>query len=733
MKFFEKLEVPKDYILVDSPRKLSYMVEALHSAPNFAFDIETTHPTIHSKSKVRDYLKINPAKVAGIAFAWGRSGVQTPWQPGRAAYVPLLNRDETPFWRIRQEPVIKVLKEVLENPVPKVAHNGKFDVGELAKLMRIYTKNLKFDTMLAHAILDEDKLRSSHALKSDFDQKGNLTKLGCSDVYLDTQGSEFKEDLKTALVHFDPNWKRYSKIPMEILYPYACADADMTLSLVYPFIKMMEEEDLIWVYQNIVMPLQHAVMLLELHGAPLNIPKARRVEREQTQIMEEIAPKIFELAGEEFLVSSPEKLGEIMFTKLGLPGGKKSKFGKWVVDSESLKEIDHPIVDLVFKYRRAQKIQSTYATAALHLVSEVTGDIGWVHPTYWLDSATGRLKCQDPNLTNLPRMNNGGDIVKSMWEGDEDYRFLFKDFSQIELRVIAHESAEPVWVDGFNKGYDMHAAMAHKVWKLDCDINEVKTLHKEKRSQAKAINFGIAFGESEFSLAQRLGITYEEAYHLIHTEYFGTAPVLRTWIEETHQHVSDTGWVKNMFGRRRHLPSAQIIVPQSVKWPYREDRPKCYRKCVAPYLIDVDLHDLHTVSTAQIKQLIKLYHRTHFYKCCECRHLKSCFINTEVKYQESTKARALRQSVNSIIQGGAADMSSLCLVWITEELKKHNVRSRPILYIHDEIGCYTHVQDIEKAERIMEDCMTRRIREITQFRVPVVTDTEIVQCWGDKK
>ena len=733
MKFFEKVEVPENYILIDSPRKLAYLVDALHSASIFAFDIETTHPTVHSKERVREYLRENPAKIAGIAFAWNTPVYQEVWKPGLAAYVPLLNRDESPYWRIRQGVVISAMKEVLENPVPKVAHNGKFDVGTLATKLKILTQNLKFDTMLAHAILDEDKLTCTHALKNDYDRQGNLTKLGCANTYLNIEGSIFKEDLALALTHFDPDWRRFSKVPMDILYPYACADADMTLALVYPFIQMLEQENLVWVYQNIVMPLQHAVMLLELHGAPLNIRKARQVEAEQTKLWKDYQKVIYELAGEEFPVASTEKLGDILFGNLGLGEGKRSKHGKWIVDSDTLKKIEHPIVEPILQYRRAQKIQSTYATAALNLVDEVTGDIGWVHPTYWLDSATGRLKCQDPNLTNLPRPGNGGKTVKSMWECHEDYRILFKDFSQIELRVIAHESGEPVWVEGFNQGHDMHAAMAHRVWNLDCSIEEVKTLHKDKRSQAKAINFGIAFGESEYSLAERLGITYEEAYNLIHKEYFGTAPVLKTWIDETHRFVENYGWVSNMFGRRRHLPDAQIKVPDTERWPAKEIRPKCYRQCIAPYMIEVDPQDFKHISATRIKQLIKVSKHKRYFKCCNCRELKSCFVNTECKYLESKKARALRQSVNSIIQGGAADMSSLSLIWITEEFRKHGLSARPILYIHDEIGCYTHVQEIEAAERIMEDCMTRRIKELTQFRVPVVTDTEIVRCWGDKK
>jgi DNA polymerase I-like protein with 3'-5' exonuclease and polymerase domains len=507
----------------------------------------------------------------------------------------------------------------------------------------------------------------------------------------------------------------------------------MTLSLMFVFSKLLKDENLEWVFQNIVMPLQHNVMLLEMHGAPLNIPKARQVEFEQTQIMRTLEPVIHSLAGKQFLVSSTEQLGKVLFEDLQLPGGSRNKKG-WIVDAEVLKNITHPIVEPVLQYRRAQKISSTYATAALELVEEVSDDgkVGWVHPSYYLDSATGRLKCSDPNLTNLPRSENGGDIVKGMWEGSEDYRFVFMDESQIELRVIAHESGEPSWLEGFHAGYDMHAAMAKLVWKLPCTVDEVKTLYKDKRSSAKAVNFGIAYGESEYSLAQKLGITYEEAYHLVNVDYFGAAPVLKKWIDWVHSHAEAYGWVQNMFGRRRHLPDAQIVVPNGLPWPDKSNRPQCYRQGVAPYMIGVDPTDLYNVTGDQLKQLIGTHKQTRFFKCSGCAHLRSCFINSEVKYLEGKKARAMRQSVNTIIQGGAADMTSLALVWITQELQNAGLRSRPILYIHDEIGCYTHVDDVEPVKRIMEDCMTTRLQRFTNFRVPLLIDAATVKCWGDK-
>ena len=730
--FFDELKVPRTYFLIDTPRKLSWLVQALSKVDYMAFDIENNHPTIRSKDRIMEYKKTAQIIITGLSFAWDRSGVEDPWKPGKAAYIPLTRSDDSPFWGEGQDSVIEAIKEILENDVPKVAQNGKFDVRELAQRLEIYVENFTFDTMLAHAILDEDNVESSHALKSTLDDSGNIVKMGMSDKYLSIGSSHFKKDLTDALNHYDPIYRRYSKVPLDILYPYGCADSDMTLSLMHVFAPRLEENKLRDLFDTIVMPLAKAVTLLELHGCPLDIAKAKRIEAEQIVIQKELEPLIYQEAGREFLITSPDQLGHLLFEVMKFPGGVRNKKG-WVTDSDVLEALNHPIGDLLLKHRRASKIQSTYVTSSLSFVTEITqnGEIGWVHPNYWLDTATGRLRCQQPNLTNQPKPENGGDIVKSLWVCEKDHRILFKDFSQMELRCIAHASGEQTWIDGFNRGEDMHSAMAKLAFNLDCDVSEVSKLHKKERSNAKAINFGIAFGESTYSLAQDLGISYEEADKLINEDYFGAAPVLKQWIDRVHAQTERDGYIRNFFGRIRHLPDSQLAIPQSMWWV--DAPPECYRKCVPPYRIGVDNTDLHSVSENSLKQLIRTSRETNYFKCCNCPHLKNCFVNSEVKFLKAKKARALRQSVNFVIQGSAADMASLSLIWVTEEFRRHNVLSRPILYIHDELGCYTHKKDLDKAGKIMDYCMVDKLREFTQFRVPLLVDTEIVKCWGDKK
>jgi len=732
MLYFLKDKIPATYHLIDNPKKLSWLIRELEKTTEFAFDIETNHPTWRGKRKLPpEFVHL----VSGVSFAWGRTEVTDPWKPGNAAYIQLHRSDDSPAWGSRQEAVLKAVREILENDVPKIAQNGKFDCKNLKRLLDIEVQNFTFDTMLAHSLLDEDRRTCSHALKSDYGKEGQVIKLGMSDSYLDAQSSLFKTGLESALEHYDPHMRRYSKVPLQVLYPYGCADSDLTLSLKLVFERMLEEEGMLRLFRELVMPLQHALMLMELHGVPLDMAMARYVRDDQARAMAEAAEKIQEISGQKFNVASSSQLGAILFEVMQLAGGKKTKDGKWATDADSMKNLKHPIGDHVLKFRRAEQIHGHYIEPALEGVGEVTnnGAIGWVHPEYWMDSRTGRLKLTDPNLTTLPRPENGGMIVKSVWCTPEDYVLIFKDFSQIELRVIAHMSGEPVWIDGFNQGYDMHAAMAHRIWNLPCDVKDVKKLYPDKRSSAKTVNFGIAYGESDFSLAQRLGITVEEAHHLIYDEYFGAAPVLRQWIEQTHQFIREYGYVINLFGRRRHLPDGMLEPPPGMQWPDEEYRPSCYRDGPQVRMMGIDPDDVLDITAPQLKSHLKAKHYyPHSKRCPDCPHLHSCFVNTEVKYIKGRVSRALRQGVNAPIQGTAVDMASFSLIWIGEELRGQNLDAAPILHIHDELVVCCHRSCLEQVDRIMDYCMEDRLQEFTQLRVPIKVDTGIVQRWSDK-
>jgi len=728
--FFSEITVPSTYHLIDSPKKLAWLFQELSNAPEEAVDVETNHPTWKGKKKLpAGFVEV----LSGISFAWGRTEVTSPWRAGNAAYIPLRKSDDTPYWGVRQGQVEGALKEHLESPIPKVMQNGKFDVRKLATLLEIYTEGLAFDTMLAHALLDEERLVCSHALKSDLGLAGQIIKLGMSDAYLDTQASLFKGDLAQALQFYDPHLKRYSKVPLKVLYPYGCADADLTLSLKFVFEPMLEAENLIQIYYGLIIPLQHTLMLMELHGVPLDIAQARHILQEQAAILHETETAVQQMVGSKFNVGSPTQLGKILFETLQLPG-TRGKDGRWITEAEELKKLDHEVIAPLLAFRRAEQIHGHYAEPALDKVVEVTneGRIGWVHPTVWMDSVTGRLKYTDPNLTTLPRPENGGMIVKSMWCAADDYRMIFKDFSQIELRVTAHLSREPVWVDGFNAGDDMHAATAAKMWHPGLTSEEVKEQFPADRSRAKTVNFGVLYGQTAYSLAARLGMTPEEAQHFIEVDYFGTVPVLRSWIEATQEFAKTAGYVNNIFGRRRHLPNAGLIVPESVPAPRWDVRPACYKDGPYAKALGLDPADLYGISEADFYGHLSAKSGGGFEQCAGCPYLKSCVINREVRFVQGKVNHAFRQAVNSPIQGSAVDMASLALVWINEELQRHKLPASPILHIHDELVVHSHVSCIDQVCAIMDDCMMRRLKEFTHFSVPLLVDTEIVQRWSDK-
>lgn len=726
-----RTDTPRTYHLVDTPRKMSWLIDQLKSASEIAYDIETSNPTIKAK-KVKEYVKNTPIHVIGISYAWGRSPETiSPFEFGNAAYIPLVRSDDSSFWGSSQDAIVNAVKEIQESSIPKCAHNGKFDSKELFRKLGIRTANFWFDTMLAGGLLDEEGINSSHALKSKFDRSGKISKIGMSDYYLDAQSSLFKSDLEDALTHYDPLWRRYSKVPLDILYPYACADTDLTLALRFVLSQLLVENGTDWVFQNIVMPLSHSVMMMELHGVPLHIGKARKVEAEHLKLQQDIQKEVCEMLGVDINVGSPQQLGDVLFNIMKLEGGIRNKNG-WAVGVDVLQRIDHPVKEPLLRYRRSEQIQSTYATPAIEMAKVYGGDgsIGMVHPDFFLISKTGRLKCREPNLQNLPRPANGGDIVKGMWECPDGYTFVFADYSQMELRVAAHLSQEPSWIHGFTHGVDMHSATAHSIFHLDCDVSEVDAKYPEFRSKAKTINFGILYGETPFSISPKLNMTVEDADHLINTVYFGNSPTLKKWIDDTHLFAKTYGYVLNMFNRKRHLPDAMLNVPFSVKWP--EERPKCYRGAIRPGSIDYNVQTFDEIDENELKSRIKKFGSNIFFKCLSCEHLKSCFWNTEIRIQKQKKEAALRQAVNTRVQGSAADLSSLALIKLSEGFKQYNLRANPVLYIHDEIGCFVHEHDVENVKNLMEYIMTTWLSEYTKFSVPLSVDFAVAKNWGDK-
>jgi len=728
--FFSDVKIPDSYYLVDTPRDFSWLKQLLLSQDEFAFDIEANSPTTKSKKLQAQWGAEALPKVCGISFSWNRKVVEHPWSPGYAAYIPLSRTDDTDYWGSRQDKIWEGLSDILTSSIPKTAFNNKYDVSTLFKILGIRTQECVYDPMLMKALLDEEKLVSFFSLKSNYSDAGDITKLGCSDAYLDIDGSAFKRDLDETLKYYDPKYKRYSKVPLKVIYPYGCADSDLALSLKMVFKHMLEEEGMWWLFEQLIMPLSHVIMRGELHGAPLDLFRAAEVRDCQKATMEDSEWWFKELSGLEVNIGSDKQLGDALFNQMGLRGTRTDK-GNWKTDVDTLRGLDHPVVAPLVRFAKAKAIHNNYAVASLSRVKEVShgGATGWVHADFQIYSKTGRLRCFDPNLATLPRTENGGDIVKSMWACPDGYRFIFKDFSQVEMRVASHLSQEPVWLDAFNQGKDMHAATAHKVFGLDCAIEDVKKFYPEKRSAAKAVNFGIIYGESVWGLAENLKISVEEAQQII-DDYFASAQVLKQYIDNVHSKVEWEGQVVNIFGRVRHLPDATVPLLSPLKWP--ENTPKCYRRGPTIKWLGVDLDDMYDLSGDQMKDQIRIHEGGAFSYCLNCKYVKSCVVNREVKYVKSKVNGAKRQAVNAPIQSTAVDMCSFCMIWSAHEFDRQGLDATPILHLHDEIGVYCKDEHVESAERIMEYYMTEYLRQFTNFSVPLLTDTEIVQRWSDK-
>ena len=738
--FFKQLNTPSTYFLIDTPKKLSWLVDQLLVAKEFAYDIETDHPTSKSEKVPKQW----DTKLGGIAFAWGRDKVTRPWTPGLSAYIPIIKSNGEPYWKDKQQAVLDQIKRVLESDIPKIAHNGKFDNRELLLLNGIRVKNFTFCTYLAHAILDEDRVTCFHRLKSTRNAQGEITTLGVSDAYLDLQNFDFKGELDDALEHYDPVFKRYTKVPLDVLAPYGCADTDLTLSLKFVFDEMLKKENLSVYFQQILMPIQDMVKDMEVHGAPLDIEHTTRLIEQKKALMRQLEPRVIEELGQgPFNIGSAKQLGHILFDVIGIEGGKRNeKSGDWKVDSATLDEIDHPALITLKEWKRCQHMVANYMEPALIAAKDkiYNNKIGLVRSTYFLDSATGRLKSQAPNLSNLPKPEKGGIDVKSCYACPPGYWMIFKDYSQIELRVIAHISKDQGWIEAFINGYDMHSATAKKLFKLPCTVEEVGKLYKPLRSKAKGFNFGVPYGASAHRMHVTMGIPIEEAEKLM-SEFFATAPGVGQFIELMHYYAKNYGYVNNIFGRVRHLPNAGLPEPATVQWPpkYEMDNLWCYRK--GPTLKELNISNEIDPNFVQEAEMYALPEKEYsnrvkrlkkWSNCHTCNYVKSCVVNRHVKATKGKISHALRQSVNSPIQGSAVEMLSMSMVWMAEEFEKKNIDARPILHIHDEVCVFVHEDHLKEAEAIMEDCMVRRMQEYTGFSVPLVTDTEIVQRWSDK-
>lgn len=492
-----------DYQLIDSKAKRDELFQKLITTRFLAFDTETTN--------------IEPmnAELVGISLSDAEN---------RAYYIPIpANREEA-------LKIVNELRPILENEeIEKIGQNIKYDMIVL-KNYGVEVKGRLFDTMLAHYVL-QPELRH------------NLDYL--AEIYLNYQTIHIDE----LIGNRGKDQKNMRDLLPQQIYEYACEDADVALKLKNILAKELKNQGVEKLFYDIEMPLVPVLVALECNGVRIDTDSLKRSSVEFTNRLQEIEKEIYGLANETFNISSPKQVGDILFGKLRLvEKPKKTKTGQFVTSEEVLESLrnKHEIVGKILDYRGLKKLLSTYIDALPQLINPQTGRI---HTSFnQAVTATGRLSSSNPNLQNIPIREEDGKKIREAFIPDDDCEFFSADYSQIELRIMAHLSGDANMIEAFNSGHDIHAATAAKIYKVP--IEEVTP---DMRRKAKTANFGIIYGISVFGLAERMNVDRKEAKELI-DGYFATYPQVKSYMDKSIELARNQGYVETIFHRKRYLP-----------------------------------------------------------------------------------------------------------------------------------------------------------------------------------
>ncbi|CAA0236723.1 DNA polymerase I [Klebsiella oxytoca] len=499
----------ENYVTILDEQTLLTWIENLKKAPLFAFDTET------------DSLDNVSANMVGLSFAI---------EPGVAAYVPVAHDYLDAPDQIPRDRVLELLKPLLEDDkVLKVGQNLKYDRGILANY-GIELRGIAFDTMLESYILD------SVAGRHDMDS--------LSDRWLKHKTITFEE-----IAGKGKNQLTFNQIALEEAGRYAAEDADVTLQLhlkMWP--ELQQNEGPLNVFKNIEMPLVPVLSRVERNGVKIDPAVLHAHSQEIAKRLIELEKKAYDIAGEEFNLSSPKQLQTILFEKQGIKPLKKTPGGAPSTSEEVLEELalDYPLPKVILEYRGLAKLKSTYTDKLPLMISPKTGR---VHTSYHQAvTATGRLSSTDPNLQNIPVRNEEGRRIRQAFIAPEDYLIVSADYSQIELRIMAHLSRDKGLLTAFAEGKDIHRATAAEVFGLP-----LESVSSEQRRSAKAINFGLIYGMSAFGLARQLNIPRKEAQKYMDL-YFERYPGVLEYMERTRTQAKEQGYVETLDGRRLYLP-----------------------------------------------------------------------------------------------------------------------------------------------------------------------------------
>jgi len=500
--------IETDYQTILVQKDFDLWLKQLQKASEFAFDTETTS------------LNYMQARVVGVSFSV---------EAGKAAYVPFGHDYEGAPEQLSEDSVLGALKPLLEDPAKaKLGQNLKYDMHVLQN-HGIHMQGISDDTLLESFVLDSTKRHDMDSMAS---------------RYLNHETIHFEDIAGKGVKQLT-----FNQIDLEKAGPYAAEDADITLRLHQTIHQQLEAEpDLLKVYQTIELPLMPIIQHIERNGVKVDADMLATQSQQITKRLGELEQQAYEVAGEEFNLGSPKQIQAIFFEKLQLPVIRKTPKGQPSTAEDVLQELaeNYDLPRLILEHRGLSKLKSTYTDK---LPQQIDANTGRIHTSYQqTGAATGRMSSNNPNLQNIPIRSEEGRRIRQAFIADKGNCILAADYSQIELRIMAHLSGDESLLEAFREGKDIHKATAAEVFGVEVD--EVET---EQRRAAKAINFGLIYGMSAFGLAKQLGVTRYQAQDYIDL-YFERYPGVKDYMDNTREKAHDTGYVETLFGRRLYLP-----------------------------------------------------------------------------------------------------------------------------------------------------------------------------------
>ena len=492
-----------DYQLIDTEEKIEQLLQNILTQKILSLDTETT-----GTDPIR-------AELVGMSFSYAEN---------QAFYVPV------PADRTEAQRIVDKFKPVFENKETlKVGQNIKYDMLVLANY-GVEIQGEMFDTMIAHYVLQPELHHGMDYL---------------AEIYLHYETIKIEELIGPK----GKNQKNMRDLDPANIYRYACEDADVTLKLKNVLEKELKQNDAESLFRDIEMPLVPVLAYMERNGVRIDTEALKETSRHFTARMNQIEEEVHRLAGVEFNIASPKQVGEVLFDRLKIVDKpKKTKTGQYVTSEEVLESLKgkHEIVGKILEHRGLKKLLGTYIDALPQLINPQTGHI---HTSFnQTVTATGRLSSSNPNLQNIPVRNEDGKEIRKAFIPDEGCEFFSADYSQIELRIMAHLSQDPHMIEAFRENQDIHAATAAKIYK-----EKLEDVTREQRSKAKTANFGIIYGISVFGLAERLNIDRKEAKELI-DGYFENYPHVKEYMDKSILEAREKGYIETIFRRRRYLP-----------------------------------------------------------------------------------------------------------------------------------------------------------------------------------